>query len=258
MLHRFRMSREDRARWRGASTLEDLGELTACWLQRTIESHPGIQPGYGPDPETTPYTDLLAAVNRAGFVTISSQPGVAEERGTDGALWQQRAAVQGLVADPRVLRRLTTLAESAGLDTVVNEPAATPGRTRQRDGIAVTTRAGHTHTDFGTPLGSRELGLCWRGCSTSAFTSVMDASQVTLVDPIWANTETLWIVLEEAAGISSPLCRICGCSEHSPCANGCAWDRDPLGPRCSACPPDTAPPDTADGRATSASLQGRR
>jgi hypothetical protein len=263
MLYRFRMSRDDRARWRRASTLDDLGELTARWLERSLESHPGVQLGCGPDPETAPYIEILAAVNRAGFVTIASQPGLAEERGVDGALWQQRAAVEGFVLDPRVLRRVTDLAESAGLDVLVNEPAVHAGRIRYRDGIAVTTRDGRTHTVFGAPLGARDLDLCWSGCSTTAFTAVMGACQVTLVDPAWANTETLWIVLQEAAGLTSDLCRICGCSEHSPCANGCAWVPDPVGPRCSACPADGTPSGrgsaaAVDGRVTGASVIGQR
>lgn len=53
------MSTQDAARWRGARTLGDLGELTAQWLEGTIGSVPGVMPGYGPDEETVPLVPVL-------------------------------------------------------------------------------------------------------------------------------------------------------------------------------------------------------
>ena len=86
---------------RGCRTLEsradlaDLGELTARWLEGTIASIPTVMPGYGPDEETADLIPVLAACNRAGYVTTGSQPGEKPGRGHDGRLWTQRAAVQG-------------------------------------------------------------------------------------------------------------------------------------------------------------------
>ena len=65
------MRRRDRQRWASARTLADLGELTSAWCRGEI----GQTPGHcgGPCPETLPYLTVLAAANRAGFVTEDSQ-----------------------------------------------------------------------------------------------------------------------------------------------------------------------------------------
>jgi hypothetical protein len=67
------MSPEDEALWRSARTLADLGELTARWIEGAIAS----QPGYfgAADLESDDLVPVLAAVNRAGFRTDTSQPG---------------------------------------------------------------------------------------------------------------------------------------------------------------------------------------
>lgn len=106
-----RMSRSDRKLWRSATTLAELGELTARWLEGDIRSRPGYQPRCGPDPETTEtpgLVDVLAAANRAGYLTIGSQPGEPPTEGWDGQLWEQRAAVDGFAHDD-MARRLTEL-----------------------------------------------------------------------------------------------------------------------------------------------------
>ncbi|WP_157881130.1 DUF6919 domain-containing protein [Streptomyces griseoruber] len=69
------MSWSDRRRWRSAHTVADLGELMALWLEGELRSWPGYMPGCGPDEETTHLIPSLAALNRAGFLTIASQPG---------------------------------------------------------------------------------------------------------------------------------------------------------------------------------------
>ena len=69
------MRRTDRKRWASARTPADVGELTAQWLEGRIASQPGYAPGCGPDPETADLTGVLAACNRAGFITDTSQPG---------------------------------------------------------------------------------------------------------------------------------------------------------------------------------------
>src|ERR1035438_8169724 len=91
------MNRADRKRWASARTLPDLGELTALWLEGEI----GKAPGYddGPAPETRDLIPVLAAANRAGFITSGSQPGSLSEYS------DQRAAVEGFAA-PETLDRL--------------------------------------------------------------------------------------------------------------------------------------------------------
>jgi hypothetical protein len=77
---------DEHALWDKARTVADLGELTARWLEGSISWNPTYTNGdtYAaevgtfnrpPEDETKPYVHLLAAVNRAGFVTNFSQPG---------------------------------------------------------------------------------------------------------------------------------------------------------------------------------------
>ncbi|KUJ64000.1 hypothetical protein ACZ90_63525 [Streptomyces albus subsp. albus] len=63
------MSRADRARWRSARSLTDLGHLTAAWWEGTVRSLPGYPARPGPAFDLAPHTAVIAGVNRAGFFT---------------------------------------------------------------------------------------------------------------------------------------------------------------------------------------------
>jgi Helix-turn-helix domain len=83
----------DAVHWRSAATLHDLGVLTARWLDGDIAFLPSYGAA-GPDPETEELVPMLAPLNRAGFVTTNSQPGVPAE---DGSC--QRAFIEGFCDD---------------------------------------------------------------------------------------------------------------------------------------------------------------
>lgn len=188
------MSRADRRAWKTASTLPELGEVTAQWLEGRLASQPGYQPNYGPDEETLPHVGTLAAINRAGLVTGSSQPGEVGI-GWDGAWYEQRAAVEGLVAaDGRLLRRLVAAAESAGLLVVVHDRLDAPGT----GAVPVTTRNTETVTAFGGALSRSDLRLLWQGFPR-AQSLAAEAVQLTLVDPHWGPSSRLWDVLDAIA-----------------------------------------------------------
>src|SRR5690242_948094 len=91
----------NRQGWACARTLADLGQLTARWLEGDLATVPGY--GCRPAAETALLVPVLAAVNRAGYVTAGSQPGHAGP-GYDRARWEQRAAVEGLAAPPLAAR----------------------------------------------------------------------------------------------------------------------------------------------------------
>lgn len=89
-----RQYERDADTWWTANSLPALGQLTADWL----EGRSLFLPAYcatGPDPETTDLIPTLAALNRAGLVTDSSQPGHGPVEGYDGRMWLQRAYVSG-------------------------------------------------------------------------------------------------------------------------------------------------------------------
>ena len=180
----------EQRRWHGARSVQDLANLVACWLEGTISSQPGYQPQCGPDPETTPLIKALTACNRAGYLTFTSQPGL------DDGDFQQRAAVEGIIADPQLLQRLTGLAHSAGLHTAVHTVQA-PGP--HASGFTVTTVDDQPVTTFGRPLDTWDIDGSWSGCHPNALAALTAAHQVTLVDPDVGRTDRLLDVLGQAA-----------------------------------------------------------
>ena len=197
---RLTMSAADRRAWEAARTLDDLGELTARWLEGTIASQPGYEPGCGPDPETAALIPVVARCNRAGYVTCGSQPAEAGT-GYDGARWEQRAAVQGF-APAGVAGRIWEAAEAAGLTVITHAPATLPRyRIRYGHAEAVTVRGGRPYTYFGAQLPRRHLRDRWTGygiCHPSAVTALCSAWQVTVLDPQWGRNDRLWPVLRDA------------------------------------------------------------
>ncbi|MEU9428577.1 hypothetical protein AB0D87_38165 [Streptomyces sp. NPDC048342] len=191
------MSRSDRRRWRAARTLADLGELMAQWLGGEIASWPGYQPNYGPDDETKALVPTLAACNRAGYVTIASQPGEDPGIGLDGLVWSQRAAVEGFVRDHDLLRRLADAAYAAGLEMEIADQLDTGEK-----GFTVTTRDGRPHTTFGGHLSGSDLRSIWPGLDSRALDDVFLATRVTLTAPEYGTAAgtRLWEVLDDVTG----------------------------------------------------------
>jgi hypothetical protein len=172
--------------WKDAKTVADLGQLMADWLEGRIPSRPGYY-GSRPDPETSPILPTLVAACRAGFITDNSQPGC-DERGADGARWQQRAAVTGWVADPHLFNRLLGAARDSGLIVV-------GGRA-----VTVTTRDGKPYTAFGETISRRHVKTMWDGVGRSAMADVLAARQVTIVDRAWGESDRLWWMLQRVFG----------------------------------------------------------
>lgn len=187
------MKRRDRQRWAAARTLPQLGELVALWLEGKIPSQPGYQPNCGPDPETLPLMPTLAAINRAGFVTCSSQPGF-DGPGFDGAHWQQRAAVEGFVTEEAGrLCELVSAQPELGLRVhlVANET--------DYIGEPVTRREGEPYTWFGHRLDHGAVADLYDVCSREMVTLLYAAVQVTVFDREWGRDSVLWPVLQEFA-----------------------------------------------------------
>ncbi|AXK34673.1 hypothetical protein DVA86_20490 [Streptomyces armeniacus] len=194
------MSRADRKRWRAAHTLSDLGDLMARWLERDIKSWPGYQPGYGPEEETNPaMIRVLAQLNRAGYLTVDSQPGITEP--DDGVMWSQRASVTGFVDEDELVARLEDMAAEHDLRIVLGGRAAG----RVDEDVVLTTRDGQPHSVFPGYLGHGELRCMWPGVSFDAFGALMYAWQVTIYAPEWgASGQRLWDALEGVVGAANP------------------------------------------------------
>jgi len=193
------MSRSDRRAWKQARTLTELGELTARWLEGDIASQPGYMPNCGPDPETTELIPTLAKLNRAGYVTECSQPGMAPTVGYDGRLWSQRAAVSGF-ADDATAARILTAVEGTELVLIAH---GTPPRRRWwqwrrpvNPAIVVTSAGYQVSTEFGARMSLGDLEGCLGDLGQEGFTAVRDALQVTVIDPAWGRNDVLWPVLD--------------------------------------------------------------
>jgi hypothetical protein len=203
--HEEPMSPEDQARWLSARTLADLGELTAQWLEGKIRSQPGYadpDPGepWGPDSETAALIPVLAAANRAGYLTDCSQPGELPSTGYDGRTWQQRAAVSGF-ADDQVLGRLRRAADGTGLVLLARKAGHLP--VSYRDAIPVTCADEEPCTWFGAVANRDGVGHTYDTCHPDAAEAACGAWQVAIIDLEWGRNDVLWPALERF-GQASP------------------------------------------------------
>jgi hypothetical protein len=186
------MSPDDLARWRGARSLEDLGELTARWLEGGIEQTPThLAP---PDTETAALIPVLAAANRAGFVTHQSQPGVPA---CDGCA--QRASVSGYAAPPTFARLMAAASDADLMITAAR--ALDAGDDRSYGPFhAITIDDGEEFTWDGIALSRADLDYSYGyECHPSVVDELFAAWQVTLIDPVWGRNDVLWPVLQAFA-----------------------------------------------------------
>lgn len=199
------MRPSERKLWQSARTLDDLGDLTAQWLEGRIVGYPGYgdESDPGPDPETQPLITVLAGLNRAGYVTVSSQPGLPPTTGWDGEHWQQRAAVEGF-ADGHTRLALEEAIEGTGLILIdhLTEPRRwwhrfVPGAAAWGDDAVCVTASveGTEHTWFGGLMSYDTVELCFDEVGRAAFAEVLNAWQVTVLDPEWGRNDLLWDTL---------------------------------------------------------------
>lgn len=172
--------------WATATGLADLGELTARWLTGEYEETPTH--GGPPDPETTALIPVLAAANRAGYVTDFSQPG--ENLGGGD---RQRAAVGGY-CDDAVRARLADAV--AGTDLVLLHEISDSGIR-----LPVTLDAGTPCTWVGGVPAPEDVWYTV-ALTAAAMTALRDSWYVTIVDPVWGRNDRLWPALTQALGLT--------------------------------------------------------
>ena len=191
----WRRRRAEARTWSQAGTLEELATLTAWWLRGWTLFHPGVH-GDGPDPETQPIVDVLAAVNMAGLLTETSQPG--ELATFQGRAWRQRAALTAFVADSKIARALVAQASVVGLVVRSYPPGRRVDANGKRDAVDVTTWEGHgVMTGMGDRISPRAVRRIFCGCDRQAVREVTRAWQVTLIDPEWGRDTLLWLFLTQ-------------------------------------------------------------
>ena len=167
-----------RRKWKEAQSFHELCSLTAAFIDGQLPYMPEWG-GSSVDAETSPLVPYLAALNRAGFLTTTSQPG------EDFPKWKQRAFVDGFALEP-VARRIARLSLYSDLHIVVSPPGFEVGfhtpvilRDFQPHGWAGFCR--------GTP--DDEFG---EDCSPAARIALQKAWCVSVVDLAWGREEHLW------------------------------------------------------------------
>jgi hypothetical protein len=190
----------DHEEWRDARSVADLAALTARWLEGELCCQPGCSPHTGPDPETTALVPVLSSLNRAGWLTYSSQPGLLSQIPGQG-MREQRAAVHGITARSDLVDVVKRAAAAFGLIVITR-----PIRRRLRfhfasRGCAVTRRGGRPTTWFGSPMLRDDVATWLDGCHPAAVSASMGAVHLAVIDAVWGRDTVLWPCLSAAAAI---------------------------------------------------------
>ena len=186
------MSRADRARWKTASSLADIGELTVEWLSGDIRQTPSH--GGPPCDETLPHIEALAAANRAGFVTTSSQSASSPE---DPPEWGEcEAWAHGLISDSALCR---LRAQAAGTPLLLAGARGHEFFGECSYALRYARRVWRDETGFYAarcPDARREIAAAW---------------WVSVTDPEPGRNDRLWPMLASFAGTTTacPSCSYC-------------------------------------------------
>lgn len=169
--------------WDSATSIADLGALGARWLEGTLRWQP-MYYGAGPDAETLPHVQDLARMNRAGWWTDESQPGVSGEIGA------QRARIGGFC------ERSTALGLRSALLTTELVVLAAPV-TGDHDVRIVVSRSDQIEETFSMFPVSGELAAHMaveyeEHLSELAFAALLDAWYVEVIDMRWGRNDFIW------------------------------------------------------------------
>lgn len=173
--------------WQEVETFEELCELNARFMEGRLRFIPGWF-GESLDPESEPLAPYLAAFNRAGFLTVVSQPGLDEGHS------KQRAFVEGFAPEDTALgiKRLSLCSE---LYVYVARPGESGGC---QTAVTIDHLSPYTWAGEATP---DEEGLfAWMEshaeiCNERAMEALRQAWFVSVIDLCWGRRGYLWDTL---------------------------------------------------------------
>jgi hypothetical protein len=179
----------DRTKWETAQNFSDLCSLGAEFLEGKLMFFPGY---YGPavEEETVAIGPYLAALNRAGFLTTDSQPGL-----DNGYSSKQRAFVEGLVKNPIFARLIERLALTSDLYVLVSHRGQAAGLRIPVtiDDFKAFTFAGDSWEDMnGEAFGIEGFSEV---CSEAALRELKETFYVCIIDLCWGRRDYLWQTL---------------------------------------------------------------
>jgi hypothetical protein len=171
----------DAAPWRHARSISDLGELGARWLGGDLRWSPRYQAATS-DEETVPLIPMLAEINRLGFWTTMTQPGL-----FSGSL-AQRAYISGYCTEA------TANAIQGGLLASDLLAVALPATIAGDSSLQVPiTRDGMSESTWG---GAFEAVDEWRDDLGDDVVAVIKrAWAVGITDLTWGRQDVLWPAL---------------------------------------------------------------
>lgn len=177
----------DIARWHAVTTWEQYGDTMARWI---LGEFPYC-PRYGADTvdeETREDVQPLAAINRGGFVTDCSQPGVLEE------LWKQRAFVTGVCSEEVANRVRRSLVDSPLVVLWFN-----PDRTGDSQIVVSVDHEGRENTWLGVGgYAARDLAEDAHDFGPGIALLHVGAWELHVFDPEWGRNDRLLPALQEA------------------------------------------------------------
>lgn len=174
------VARKEESPWSEAKSLEDLGEVTARWLQGEGFEHPLY--GGGPDEETAEILADLVLLNRRGLVTTFSQP--AEP--IDNTGFGQRAAVEGYASE-ELARRIATVTLHTDLLVFLYRPGWEGGYQ-----VPITLSEHHPYSWCGAVWGDEELIHWMKVCFEEGMLTLCGAWTVVAIDLKWGRKRRLW------------------------------------------------------------------
>ncbi|TDJ72511.1 MAG: hypothetical protein E2O39_06545 [Planctomycetota bacterium] len=191
---------EAEAAWRRAPTFAELCALGARFIEGELPLFPGWL-ATDIDEETDPIVPYLAAFNRAGFLTVASQPGRPFAPGHDDRVCAQRAFVTGFATEAVALEL-----ERIALAT---ELLVTVYAVEERGGyrVPIGTRGGTPYLWSGYAAGREELELFEQHLSADGLAALSRTRYACVVDLAWGRRELLWTHLA---------CALCPTLEDEP------------------------------------------
>jgi hypothetical protein len=185
--------RRERGAWADADSLADLCGLMVRWLDGELGGTPSYYSAVDVDEDDAPgLTDALRALNRAGFLTTSSQAGY------DGPSYEDRHCTQVAVVDGYATPALVAdlRARLFGTPYVIQEFASRWSEWGSK--VPVTWVDDEPCTNFGGGIGRRQIRRMWGGyVGDGAVTDLCSALQVVIYDPE-PGRNTLWADLAVA------------------------------------------------------------
>lgn len=184
--------RADRSLWKNARSWDNLCSLMARWCEGKIEWCPTHD---ARESETEDIAPALAALNRAGFLTSRSKPGMGPTDLPDtdprypGTL-SQRAAVEGF-APAAVVRRLEEAVEGTRLVIAVR-PLHPGWKGSVLDDVVVAELKCEPQFRMGQHFSTKEIEPVWDVLRDDLYGQILAAYQVFVYDPNYGPHTLLW------------------------------------------------------------------